>query len=97
MKVFRIIPEFRILRLTFPRYNSFFDVFTVDLKIIYHGNLKYYYFEGILQVLKFEFQKFRILEILNFRPCLCFNHSVIHITLSLEILVVPYTNTVKHV
>ena len=25
---------------------------------------------GILQVLRFEFQKFRILEILNFHPCL---------------------------
>ena len=26
-------------------------------------------FVGILQVLKFEFLKFRILEILNFHPC----------------------------
>ena len=26
-------------------------------------------FAGILQVLKFEFLKFRILEILNFHPC----------------------------
>ena len=66
MKVFRIIPEFRIFRLTF---HSFIDIFTVDLKTIKHVNLKYYYFEGILQVLKFEFQKFRILEILNFHPC----------------------------
>ena len=31
--------------------------------------MKYFYFEGILQVLKFEIQKFRILEILNFHPC----------------------------
>ena len=46
----------------------FFDIFTVNLKTINHVNLKYYYSEGILQVLKFEFQKFRILEILNFHP-----------------------------
>ena len=29
--------------------------------------MNYYYFEG-MQVLKFEFQKFRILEILNLHP-----------------------------
>ena len=34
--------------------------------------MKYKYFEGILQVLKFEFQKFRILEILNFHPCVLY-------------------------
>ena len=28
---------------------------------------------AILQLLKFEFQKFRILEILNFHPCSCEN------------------------
>ena len=81
MKVFRIIPEFRILRLTFLRksaskfgirhhadYNSFSDIFTVYLKTINHLNLKYNYFEGILQRLKFEFQKFRILENFELHP-----------------------------
>ena len=57
-------------------------MFTVDLKTINYLNLKYYYyFEGILQVLKFEFQKFRILEIsetfthghdLSSAPLVCF-------------------------
>ena len=46
-------------------YNSFLDIFTVYLKTIYHVNLKYY-FEGILQFLKSEFQMCRILEVLNF-------------------------------
>ena len=45
MKVFRIIPEFKILRLTFhivslkvlnwADYNSFFDAFSIYLKAIY--------------------------------------------------------------
>ena len=51
--------------------NSFFwYIITVYLKTINHLNLKYDYLEGILQVLKFEFLKFRILEILNFHPCI---------------------------
>ena len=29
---------------------------------------------GIQDVLRFEFQKFRILEILNFNPCVCLSH-----------------------
>ena len=33
-------------------------------------NLKLLIFIGILQVLRFDFQKFRILEILNFHPCI---------------------------
>ena len=50
MKIFRIIPEFRILRLTFwkvslkmlnkANYNSFSDVFSVCLKTIDALNLK---------------------------------------------------------
>ena len=30
----------------------------------------YYYLVGILQVLRYEFQKFRILEMLSFQPCM---------------------------
>ena len=81
VKVFRIIPEFRILRLTFYRKsasksrireikNSFSDLFSVCLQAIGHLNLICEYFVGILQVLRLEFRKFRILEILNFHPCL---------------------------
>ena len=43
VKVFMIIPEFRILRLIFHRfsdYKSFSDKFTVDLKAISHLNMK---------------------------------------------------------
>ena len=56
--------------LNLAEYNSFTDIYiyTVNLKTIKHLNL-INYFEGILQVLKFEFQKFRILEIFNFHPC----------------------------
>ena len=39
-----------------------FDIFTVALKTIYNVSLKYYYFEGILQVLKFEFEFFVCLK-----------------------------------
>ena len=34
-----------------------------------HLNLKLLIFVGILQVLRYDFKKFRILEILNFHPC----------------------------
>ena len=70
VKVFRIISEFRILRLTFRKKfslkilnydsNSFFDLFSVHLKTIYHLNLKLLIFVGILQVLRFDIKKFRI-------------------------------------
>ena len=40
-----------------------------EVKIFDHLNLIFYCFVGILQVLSFEFLKFRILEILNFHPC----------------------------
>ena len=36
-----------------------------------HLNLKLFIFVGILLVLKFEFLKFRIWEMLNFHPCTC--------------------------
>ena len=52
-------------------YNSFSDYFLDYLKTINHLNLKLCILIGILQVLKFEFLKFRILEILNFHPCIC--------------------------
>ena len=40
-----------------------------DLNTINHLNLKLLIFVGTLQVLNFEFLKFRILKILNFQPC----------------------------
>ena len=48
MKVIRIIPEFRILRLTFHRNNdnSFSDLFVVCLRTIDHLNLKLRIFIG---------------------------------------------------
>ena len=49
--------------------NSFFDLFSVYIKTIDHLNLKLLIFVGILQVLRFDFKKIRILEILNFHPC----------------------------
>ena len=79
--VFRIYPEFRILRLTFHRKSASkcwirqtIIASLISFQIIYtpitcnHLNLKFFIFVGILQVLKFGFLKFRILEILNFPP-----------------------------
>ena len=54
-----------------------FDLISVYLKTIDHLNLKLLIFIGILQVLRFDFQKFRIFKILNFHPCdlsYCINH-----------------------
>ena len=48
----------------FSDSNSFFDLFSID-----RLNLKLFIFIGILQVLRYGFQKFRALEILNFHPC----------------------------
>ena len=45
------------------------DLYSVYLKTIDHLNLKLLIFVGILQVLRFNFKKFRILENLNFHPC----------------------------
>ena len=50
-------------------YNSLFDWFSDYLNKMNHLNFKLSIFVAILHVLKFEFQKFRILEILNFHPC----------------------------
>ena len=80
MKVFRITPEFRILGLTFHRKSiesqpkilnktgsiSFSDLISVYLKTIDHLILKLFVFIGILQVLRFDFQMFSILEFLTF-------------------------------
>ena len=66
MKGFRIISEFRILRLAFYRKvslkilnsvdnNSFSDLVSVYLETIDHLNLKLLIFVGILQVLRFDF------------------------------------------
>ena len=58
--------------LNYGDYNSFSDYFSDYLKTVNHLNMKLlvYLFEGIMQVIKFEFLKFRILEILNFHPCI---------------------------
>ena len=67
-----IIPEFRILSLkilNFADSYGFFDLISVYLKTIDHLNLKLLIFIGIGQVLRFDFQKFRILEISNFHAC----------------------------
>ena len=79
VKVFRINPEFNILRLTFHRKSASkcwieeiiiasLISFKIYLNTINHFNFKFSIFVAILQVLKFEFQKFRILEIRSFRP-----------------------------
>ena len=68
VKVFRIIPLFRILRLTFHRKSAsksrirheVFDLISVYLKTIDHSNLKLLIFIGILQVLRVDFQKSKI-------------------------------------
>ena len=54
-------------------YNRFSDFFFRLLNTINHLNMKLFIFIGILQVIKFEFLKFRISEILNFHPCCCGN------------------------
>ena len=76
MKVFRINPELRILRLlsieSQPQNaklgrNSFSDLFLDYLNTINHLNSEIFIIVGILQVLKIEFLKFRVL---NFHPCI---------------------------
>ena len=44
-------------------FYGFFDLISVYLKAIDHLNLKLLIFVSILQALRFDFQKFRILEI----------------------------------
>ena len=81
VKVFRINPEFRILRLTFIRKSTSKCLikeieiaslikFSDYLNTINHFDFKFSIFITICQVLKFEFQKFMILEILNVHPCI---------------------------
>ena len=48
---------------------GFFYLVSVYLKTIDRLNLKLLIFVGILQVFRFDFKKFRILENLNFHPC----------------------------
>ena len=57
--------------LNYADFYGFFDFISVYLKTIDSLNLKLLIFVGILQVLRFDFQKFRILKILNFHP-MCF-------------------------
>ena len=77
VKVFRIIPEFRNLRLTFHWKSAskcWIREIIIDFSIYIQSVLRQLtikignceYLVGILQVLRFEFQKFRILEIWNF-------------------------------
>ena len=46
--------------------NSFSDLVSVYLKTIDHLYLKLLIFVGILQVVRYDFKNFRLLEILNF-------------------------------
>ena len=69
VKVFRIIPVFRILRLTFHwKSASTFWISQIILFAVYINTIDH--FAGILQVFRFKFLKFMIFEILNFHPCL---------------------------
>ena len=61
---------------------GFFDLISVYLKTVDHLNL----FIVILLVLRFDFQKFRILEILNFHPC---THMLKHALIQKVILGSP--------
>ena len=78
VKIFRINPEFRISRLSlkilnYADFDSFSDKFSDYLNTINLLNFKLFVFVGILQVFKFDFLKFRILEILNLHQCKCHN------------------------
>ena len=48
----------------YGKYHSLLNLLTID-----HLNLKLLILIAILQVLRFGFKKFRILEVLNFHPC----------------------------
>ena len=69
VKVCRIIPEFRILRLKMLNMagnNSFFDLFSAYLKTINHLNLKLFSFDGMYTAslkLRFFFRNFELLPI----------------------------------
>ena len=74
VRVFRIIPEFRILRPTFHRKSAskcwirFFDLNWDCLKTIDHFKLEIAILNGQTASLRLEFRKFRIFEILIFQP-----------------------------
>ena len=83
MKVFSINPEFKILRLTFHRSQPqntesgrllelfcFIYSFSNDNHSICLLNLKSFAVCLHTKSLRFEFEKFRTLEILNFHPCM---------------------------
>ena len=81
VKVFRIIPEIRILRLTFYGKSAskcwigrIIIGFLVYIQSVWKqfGNCAWNceYLVGMLQVFKIWVSKFRILEILNLHPCL---------------------------
>ena len=55
---------------------SFSDLVSVYLKLFDHSTWNIQYFGGIKHVLNSEFLKFRILEILNFHPCITQTISV---------------------
>ena len=58
------------------------NVVELDGNMLKHLNLKLFNFVGILQVIKLEFQTFRILEILNFHLGLCL-FDIFHFDFSL--------------
>ena len=80
------IPEFRILRLLFHRksalkmlnyanYNGFYNLVLVYYKTNDHLNLKLLIFCRYTACLRFDFLKFRILQILNFSHVLLLRPS----------------------
>ena len=75
MKAFKVIPEFKMLRLTFHRktaskselgHISFFDLFSVYLKASDHLNLNLY------ASFSFKIRIFKVQDFanLNFPPCI---------------------------
>ena len=55
-----------VLNMNWTEYISFSDLFSVDLKTIYHLNLNFLIYIGILQVFRFEFLSSGFFTILNF-------------------------------
>ena len=50
-------------------YNEFYNLVSVNYKTKDHLILKLLIFCGIPHALRFDFQKFRILQMFNFNPC----------------------------
>ena len=61
-----ILRKVSLKMLNYGDHNSFSDLFSVFLRIFDHLTWNCEYLMGMLQVLRLEFGKFRILEILNF-------------------------------